>query len=430
MVTRGALGAFAVNLSGVGLAFGLHLLLSRNLGLENYGIYVFAFAGVSLLAMVAKLGQDAALVRFLPVLRAEENWPHLRGLLRLTTGVTLIAAVGAAAASGLLVWRFGAGLEPGLRAALWLGCLVMPLLALVQLRQAGLIGFQRAAYAESPDRILRPLMMIAAVLVLTAGLGRRLDAATAMAVHLAALAAAFVIAHAWLVRAVPQAARRAVPAYRTRHWLGASLPLLLVSTMHLILGQIDVLMVGSLIGAGDAGVYAAAARVAGFVLFGLIAINAIVAPLIAELHGAGRGAALQSMLRATAWVSAGFALAVGATVSFAGEWILSLFGADFTRGYAALVICVVGYLISALAGSVGFLMTMTGHERQAARIMGFAVAANIALNLVLIPLWGLVGAALATALTTAMWNLMMLAYTRRELDIDASAFSLRWRSAP
>ena len=314
-----------------------------------------------------------------------------------------------------------------MRDALLLGCAAMPLLALAQLRQSGLLAFRRAAYAESPDRIFRPLLMIAAVLILTVGFGRRLDAASAMAVHLSALAAAYVIAHVWLVRALPEAARRAVPLYSARQWLGASLPLLLVSAMHLILGQIDVLMVGSLMGPGDAGVYAVAVRIAGFVLFGLIAINAIAAPLIAELFGTGRRAQLQAMLRATAWANAGFALAVGAAIVIAGEWILTLFGAGFEHGYRALVICVIGYLISALAGSVGFLMTMTGHERQAARIMALAVAANIALNLILIPIWGLVGAALATAMTTAMWNLMMLAYTRRELNIDTSAFTLGWR---
>ena len=71
-------------------------------------------------------------------------------------------------------------------------------------------------------------------------------------------------------------------------------------------------------------------------------------------------------------------------------------------------------------------MIMTGHERAAARIMALCVAANIALNAALIPLWGLAGAATATALATAMRNLLMLAYTRRVLNINASAVSLRW----
>ena len=338
-------------------------------------------------------------------------------------GITLIVGLILGGLTVLMAWLF----DPGLGSILGLVCIALPLLALTQLRQSAMLGFRRAVYAESPDRILRPLLMIVLVLILNLGFDRRLDAPSAMAVHIAALGVALMTAHVLLWRAVPEIARRAVPAYRTKIWLRASLPLLLVSAANLILGQIDILMVGSLMGAGDAGVYAVAVRIAGFVLFGLIAINAIAAPLISELFSAGRLDQLQAMLRATAWANAGFALAVSAAIMLAGDWILSLFGTDFTRGYGAMAICVGGYLISALAGSVGFLMTMTGHERQAARIMGVAVAANIALNLILIPIWGLMGAALATALTTALWNLAMLAYTRRELNINASAFSLGWR---
>ena len=425
VVTRGALGAFAVNLGGVGLAFGLHVLLSRVMGTAGYGTYVYAITWVAVFALFANLGQINLLIRFLPALEVEQGWPRIKGLLRQSTRLTLAASLvlGGLAAGGVLL--FGAGLDSALRAALWLGCLLLPVLALTQLRQAALRGFKRASYAEIPERIVRPLLMVAAIAVAAFALGRRLDAADIMIVHLATLAIALMIAHTWLVRALPQPVRDVAPAYETKVWLRASLPLVLLSAMHLLLSQIDILMVGSLMGAGEAGVYAAAARVAGFVLFGLIAINAIVAPMISQLHVSGRMAALQSMLTLTARANLAFTLTAGLAIVAVGEWVLWLFGPDFVSGYPALLICTAGYLVSALAGSVASLMIMTGHERAAARIMALSVAANIALNVALIPLWGLAGAATATAFATAMWNLLMLAHTRRELNIDASAVSLR-----
>ena len=428
IVTRGALGAFAVNLGGVGLAFGLHVLLSRVLGTAGYGTYVYAITWVAVCALFATFGQIHVLVRFLPALEVEEGWPRIKGLLRQSTRLTLAASLvlGGLAAGGVML--FGAGLDSELRRALWLGSLLLPVLALTQLRQAALRGFKRASYAEIPERIVRPLLMISAVAVAAFVLKWQWDAADVMIVHLAALAVGLLIAHAWLVRALPEPVRDVAPAYETRVWLRASLPLVVFSAMHHLLSYVDILMVGSLLGAGEAGIYAAAARIAGLVLFGSIAINAIVAPMISQFHASERLAALQSMLTLTARANFAFAIAAGFAIVAGGEWVLWLFGPDFDSGYTALLICTAGYLVSAFAGSVGFLMTMTGNERAAARIMALSVTANIVLNAVLIPLWGLAGAATATAIATVMWNMLMLAHTHRTLNVDSSAVSLPWRT--
>ncbi len=425
-VSRGALSAFAINVTGAGIAFGLHVLLSRTMGLESYGVYVYAFTWISVLALVSKLGLDTGLVRFLPAFAVHESWPQMNGILRQSTRLTLATSLILAGSTGLAVWLFGAELAPELRYTLWLGCLVLPVLALTQLRQAALRGFKRIPRAEMPDRILRPLVMGAIVVILGTVFERHIGATVVMTAHLAALAGAFLIAHYWMARAVPQPARRATPAYETGKWLKTSLPLVFVSAAHLILSQIDVLMVGSLLGSAETGIYAVAARISAFVIFGLIAINAIAAPMISQLHAAGRMIALQRMLTLTARANLVFALAVALVIIAAGEWILLLFGSSFARGHGALVILTGGHVVNALAGSVGFLMIMTGHERDAARIMAWSVAANIALNAMLIPLWGLEGAATATAATTVLWNLLMLSYTRRKLNVDASAIPVPW----
>jgi O-antigen/teichoic acid export membrane protein len=245
-----------------------------------------------------------------------------------------------------------------------------------------------------------------------------------MTFHFAALVAVFLLAQLWLAQALPPAARSSLPAYRTREWLGVALPLVFISAMHLALSQIDILMVGILLTPADAGVYAAAARIGAFVIFGLIAVNGIVAPMIARLFTEGHRTALQHMVTLAGRAGLAFALVAALALAVFGDWILSLFGPAFPKGYGALLILVAGQLINAFAGSVGFLMTMTGHERQAAKIMLLSLALNILLNAVLIPVWGLEGAATATAITTALWNLAMLGYVKRRLGIHSSA--IRW----
>jgi O-antigen/teichoic acid export membrane protein len=118
-----------------------------------------------------------------------------------------------------------------------------------------------------------------------------------------------------------------------------------------------------------------------------------------------------------------------------GKTILGLFGPGFIIAYVPLVILLTGQTINAMSGSVGFLMTMTGYEKQAAWIIGTGATANIALNAVLIPLFGILGAArilgaaIATASTTALWNVAMLIFVRKRLGIDPTIFSTIRRSA-
>ena len=102
------------------------------------------------------------------------------------------------------------------------------------------------------------------------------------------------------------------------------------------------------------------------------------------------------------------------------------FGPDFPAGNAALVILIAGHLVNALAGSVGFLMPMTGHEREAAYIIGVSVTVKLALNAAPIPPYGIEGAATATAFTTVLWNISMFVFVNQRLGINSTAFRLPW----
>jgi O-antigen/teichoic acid export membrane protein len=67
---------------------------------------------------------------------------------------------------------------------------------------------------------------------------------------------------------------------------------------------------------------------------------------------------------------------------------------------------------------------MTGHERSAVLIFAGGLAVSLILNLLLIPSWGAVGAAVASSAGTATWNVAMLAYVRLRVGIDASALAI------
>ena len=214
--------------------------------------------------------------------------------------------------------------------------------------------------------------------------------------------------------------RNAYPIYARAQWSEIALPIMLVGGSHIILSQTDTLMIGSLLNAKSVGLYSAALKTSYWVRFILLAVNAIAAPLIASLYAQGDRLGLQQLVSTTArWVFyPSFAIAV-VMISFA-EPVLHLFGPDFVAARGALIILIFGQLVNVGAGSVGYLMMMTGHQNQSALVMGVSALTNVILNLIGIYVFGILGAALATALSMAMWNIWLHSLVVRNLGVHPS----------
>jgi O-antigen/teichoic acid export membrane protein len=241
-------------------------------------------------------------------------------------------------------------------------------------------------------------------------------------------AAIFLAGVTWFLLQRTDFREKVTRIYEPRYWLRVCLPLLLVSSMGRLLTRIDVLMLGAIHSTDSAGIYGAATEVSALVSFGNVATNAIMAPMIAQLHSEVRKEELQRALRYCALGLMAFTLPVVIGILLFGRWIMMLFGVEFIEGYSALAILCVGQFFNAFAGPVGFLMTMTNYEKSAARILAFAVVANLALNAALIPTLGIIGAAIATATTTILWNALMLLFVWRKLRINPTIFSWLWRA--
>jgi O-antigen/teichoic acid export membrane protein len=105
-----------------------------------------------------------------------------------------------------------------------------------------------------------------------------------------------------------------------------------------------------------------------------------------------------------------------------GDWFLALFGADFVNdeGRMALTILTLGQLVHAGAGPVGLLLIMSGQRSVTAWVLTVAAAVNVVLNAVLIPTWGVTGAAAATASSTALFALLLVRYAVQEMKLNTT----------
>jgi O-antigen/teichoic acid export membrane protein len=419
-LARGAIGAFTVKVTGAGLLFALHVLLAILLGVVQYGIYVYAITWVNILAILCLLGFQTSLVRFIAEYNAKQQWGILRGIIRRSNQTVLGCSILVGIIGSTITLFLKERLSGGLAITFYIAFGLLPIFALCRLQEASLRGLKCVVQSELLLRFIRPVLLALIVAGLFFWTKNSLSAASVMAGNVVAVVGVFLTGTVLLRKALPEPASQAELAYAQRQWLKVSLPLLLIAGMHIILKRTDIIMIGAILGPDDAGIYSAASRISDLVVFGLVAINSILAPMISELYHTGKKQELQRIITIAARAIFVFTLMVSVILAVIGKFLLSLFGLEFIVAFVPLLVLLCGQIVNALTGSVALIMTMTGYQNKAGAIVAISAGINVLLNVLLIPLMGLAGAAISTAFTMVLWNLAMLTFVRRRIGINSS----------
>ncbi len=429
-LVRGGLGSLAVKLGATLLSLLVVVLLARSLGPEGYGIYVYVFALVSLLAIPAQVGLPTLVVRETAKTQVSEQWGMMRGLWRWSSLIAGITALVLALIACTLGWHYKVQFSIIQLTTFAYGLLLVPLVALGNLRGAALRGLRRIVIGQLPEAILRPVLLILLILgVLWLRPHWQFTAATAMGLHAVAATLAFVVGATLLWRVRPmQLLSHPTPEYTPKRWLLSALPLAFVASMNLINQYTDTLILGLFYSAVEVGIYRVAVSTAALVAFGLQAINMMILPHFARLHAQGDIVKMQHLVTQSARIILLLALPVALILTVFGEPLLKwIFGEEYVGSYIPLAILALGQLMNAFMGSVGALLSMTGYERDAARGVAIAAVINVLLNLLLIPPLGMLGAALATASSIVVWNIMLWRAVRYRIGINSLAFNFKTR---
>jgi O-antigen/teichoic acid export membrane protein len=419
-VARGASAVAVPIIGGMGLSFVVSIALARWLGAAEFGTYSVAWSWVVVIGTASVFGLDNTLVSQLPISATNRAWGQVRGLLRWANAVTLLASVALVGLAFLARFLLVGGGQPLLPPLWLLAGLAVPLIGLLRVQQAALRSLHRAALGLVPDSILIPLFMLGfiAISVETGSLAP--TAEHALLAQVLAASAALVIA-AWLVfRATPDEARTAQPRYQHRAWLMTSGRMFMLGSLSALNGRIGILMLGAIATPEVVGPYAVALRGASFVSLALSVTVLAMAPTIARTYGAGQMTRLERLARQMSLV----ALIGGGPIAVAlivwGRSFLLLFGPGFEGAAAALAILVLGEVVNVAAGPVATLLVLTGHERDAVFGLAVGTALNGGLCLILIPHWGINGAAVAAAISLVVWNLILLRLVRSRLALAPS----------
>ncbi|WP_034857333.1 lipopolysaccharide biosynthesis protein [Sinorhizobium sojae] len=393
---RMALIAFIIRILSAAIAFVSQIVIARLMGEFEYGVFIFVWVMVVLFGNLSCLGLHAAVIRFLPEYHATSALAEIRGLTTTARIFALVSASTLAAIAAIGLWFFGRTIESYYILPLYLGLCTLPMIALGDVMDGTARAHAWPIAALSPTYIVRPLLILT-FMVLAVVVGLPHDATTAMA---AALAATYVtaigqfLAMAWRLG---RHYRRGPMKIELGRWLRVSVPIFLVDGFGFLLTNSDVVIVGLYLKPDDVAIYFAAAKTMALVHFVMFAVKAAAGPRFSAAMALRDRRQLTEIAIESARWSFWPSLAIGCTVVAAGPFLLSLFGPAFTAGAPLMAILLAGILAKAFVGPAETLLTMAGRQKLCVALYAGALGANIALNVTLVPLFGLTGAACATA---------------------------------
>lgn len=393
--SRMSLIAFSIRIVSAVIAFVSQVLMARWMGSFEYGIFVLVWVTMVIVGNLACLGFHTSIIRFIPEYRERNMLAELRGIVLTSRLFVMVASTAIAGLGALGVWLLSPFIENYYVVPFILGLICMPMIAMSDLLQGLARANSWALFALAPTYLVRPVLILA-LMVLMLLVGFAPDARTAI---FASIAATYATTLGQLIGITARIGKKIPAGPRKLHfaqWFLVSLPIFLVEGFFFLLTNADVLMVGAYMNPNDVAVYFATVKTLALVHFVYFAVKAGVAQRYAQFtHGEPEklAAFARETVSWTFWPS----LLMALLVLVLGEPMLSLFGPEFVAGYPLLFLLVFGVVARAAVGPCESLLTMSGNQNICAAVYAMTLALNIGLNLVLIPLFGLWGAAMATA---------------------------------
>ncbi len=410
-----------IKVATAGLTYATYVVLSRTMSNDEYGHFAFGLALATVLAIAASVGQPTAVLRFwaqdIASGKTDRAVNSVASGSAVTIGTGLFLSAGLAIVVFVTVQFIAFGDTPNhfYGAAF----LVLPL-ALAEYNSSALRAQGSLWTALIPRDIVWRVALPASVLALfsTGIILSGPDALVLSAVILlGALGLQYYFATARGYALAPS--RKGVKAYWAERG-DISRWLLLGALIETVTLNADVILVGLMVNLESSGLYFNAFRTAGLMTLFTFAIELVIAPMVAQHYHAGEMRKAQAITALCAWAGFLFSLLIFAAFALFGGPILSFFGPAYAEGVAVLVLLSLGLLFDAATGPSKIVMMMTGHERAYVAIFGSVMAVGFLATVLVIPVFGIVGAAAVNMTSRIIAQVAIALWCRYRIGLDTS----------
>jgi O-antigen/teichoic acid export membrane protein len=408
-----SLKVLLLRVSGVFFFFALSLFLTNFYDPELVGKYDFTRATLLILGGITMFGTNEAIIFYSGVLRAQDSIGGLyqvyKKMLRIIFVVALLFL--------LLFWITPNGVidqffeKEGVSSLLFKIVLTLIAFALTLLNIDTLRGLNQALFSELYRNIFRYLPFFLGIIVLF------LTNHTEWLVEMYLLGFFYIAATSSL--RVYQAFRKGseishVRPFSYNNILKKSYPMALSSVAYFLMQSTDIVLLGKFTNFDTVAFYAIAVKLSIATSLALQSVNVIIAPKIAEVFKKNDRPQLKQILKNSTRLIISLSLPILIILSVFASFFLGLFGEEYKVAKSALLILLVGQFFNTLSGPVGVYMNMTGKQNKLQLVLIFGFITNLILNWFLIPEYGMIGAASATAISVILWKSIAVIYTYRK----------------
>ena len=427
-LTAGAKGgavALILQVTATGLGFLNQIAMARLLGAGGIGEVILALTVVNVAVMLAAFGMQGAMIRFVPFYAEKGEVSKLKGIiyfiLKFCFAISIIFSV--------MIWFFSKNISinifhsGGMLKLLLIAALAVPANVLNDVIGGMLKGYKETFKALLPQTIISPFFRLMLFMFLCF---YNVSAVNAIVAFIAGELLALVFLLSFLLLKI----NKDKPEYKHVEYkkvFDVATAILFTGIGAFIFTQADLWIVGVFVTTEAVGVYGVVSRLVALIAFSLSAFSTIIPPIISAVHASGDRDELRRIVRESTRWSLSAAVPIILILILEGKFILKYaYGGMFADGYAALVILCVGQLINVASGLAGWLLQMTGGHKAFMRITFLGGVLNIILNIILVPKFGIIGAACVSAFTLAFVNISSVFVIYNKMSVITLARGLKF----
>lgn len=397
------------------------VFLARFLGVEGFGHYSIIMSVIAILVVIFGAGMNVVTMREVSKALSVHEFSRVRGVLVYSlVKATLLSSL----VSIMVVAMFKAGVLRdfgGLKVEYYYAIFLLPLLVSLNIISDYIRGM-RSLFKSQVIVLLRQLLFGVSIIVLWLMIGR-VTVGTAIELSIASIIAACVVGIIFVVQTNKKLGSFEGLEFRSKEWSSAGLSFLLVGVFQVINNRADSLMLGLLTGGESAGIYEVGFRVAELILFLQIAVSIVLAPRLGAYFEDSSGFDVNELIHKSQRVIVLFSFPVFLILLVFCEPIITwVFGSDYHYAVPVCRILLIAHLINLLTGPSDLILNMAGKQSITVHVVVVVALSNVLLNLVLIPRYGIMGAAIATLMTNIFWNFALWYKCVMLLDINSSYF--------
>ena len=385
-------------------------VIARYYGAEQAGLFFLALAVVTFLGTIARAGVDISIVRFIGAAEGNKHGTRISSVinkaLSLTIPLTVIASSVIIAAGDVVATHVFE--KPSLGPFISVTGLALPGITLLTVYGMGLQGLHKTVSSVITLKIAGPLLFIAMIFQLFEVEGKDLPWLYAAAMFTAGLLGA------GLFRAL-RPVNDDGDAISWRQFTDSTRPLWIGQIAQQIMLLSSQIICGVWLSSQDVALLTTAQRTAMLTPFILLAVNMVVAPKFSALHEAKKFDQLENLAVDATKIMLMVGGPVAVLIMVFSSQIMSAFGSDFAAAGVLLQIITLGQLVNVATGSANMLLVSSGNEEALKSTYYTGAAVALVACVGLIPTYGVIGGAIATAIALAVQNLATVVMVRKRL---------------